>query len=65
MDLLICVYGTRISAIMFEILTGALFYGEGGVPEDDRIKEGLRKIEPKLAAKKGSDGKTTKPGLSI
>ena len=65
MDLLICAYGTCISIIMFELFTGCRADGMDGEPDDNKIDEELRKIEPKLAAKKGPDGKITKPGLSI
>ena len=64
MVLLIRVYGTRISAIMFEILTCVNFSDESRVPNIGRINEGLNKIKPMLTAKEGSDGKI-KPGLSI
>ena len=50
---------------MFELFTGCRADGMDGEPDDNKIDEELRKIEPKLAAKKGPDGKITKPGLSI
>ena len=64
MNLLIRVYGTCISAIMFGLLVPFPIFGPRGEPEDDRIKKGLRNIEPKLAARKGSNGKF-KPGLLV
>ena len=62
--MLICVYGTRISVIMFQLLIGYVIADASGEPDTDRMKKDLSQIKDKLTAKEGSRGKI-KPGSSI